>query len=95
MVPASSLPNGTNGLQYQIAYNQTSGRSTYYRYYYSTNETDFIIVTLNNLLRDTEYSIQVAVQYNYQPHCYTYSYGPLSDPVFFKTNETGEYPMMK
>ena len=93
MVPASSLPNGSRSDSYQVVYNQTSSGSTFYRYIYSYNETDSVIVTLTNLLRDTEYSIQVRARSNYYPFCYQSTSGSLSVPVFFTTNETGECPL--
>ena len=50
-------------------------------------------MTPTNLRRDTEYSVQLSVDYQYSTYprfCYSYITGPLSDKLIVRTNATGK-----
>lgn len=87
----SSLPSRAIGFRYQFFVNQTSSGSISYRYHYpSSNNNTRVVVTITNLLRDTEYSIQIRAQYYLRGICSSYISGQLSDLVVYRTNETGK-----
>ena len=88
--PSSVL---TSNIVYVIKYYETAEEEYYSTasYYNSSHsEGDQLSYTLTYLSRDTDYTVEVAMQVSYSVCLYSYIYGNYSDPVSFQTNATRE-----
>ena len=88
-VPAA--PVGVFRSYYAIRCESPEDYSRFYTYHHPfTNYTvgEELSYTLNNLKRDTEYSVRISMNIIDSACPYMYIYRNFSDPVFFRTNAT-------
>ena len=91
----TQLPRGVGTIRYRLnttVENGVTRSSNYYDYSPSRNR-GLITRTLRNLRRDTEYSVQLRVDYLYSSSpriCSSYIIGTLSDRLIVRTNATGK-----
>lgn len=81
-------------MRYRLSYAEVDddqqSRSNRYLFV-GSNQRQEIFMTLTNLRRDTEYSVQASVGFQYIfSLCFGYIEGPLSQAFTFRTNATSE-----
>ncbi|XP_064388769.1 uncharacterized protein LOC135336822 isoform X2 [Halichondria panicea] len=93
-VKRSQLPEGANTIRYRISYAESGVEDVFQRNSYFFPDSigerdDETIMVLTNLKRDTEYSLQMGVDFRYsRTICFSYIIGSLSQPLLFRTNAT-------
>ena len=91
-VSASQLPRGASTIRYRLSYTDDNGITRNSYYFPSRFNRDRVITrVLTNLRRDTEYSVQLGVDYRYSTRiCPFYIVGPLSNKLIVQTNATSK-----
>lgn len=97
-VKRSQLPEGANTIRYRISYAESGVEDVFQRNSYFFPDSigerdDETIMVLTNLKRDTEYSLQMGVDFRYSRTilCFSYIIGSLSQPLLFRTNATSKF----
>ncbi len=88
------MPSGASTVRYRLSYKPTGDDNAFLlnSYFFPRSISSIqedVIMFLTNLQRNTEYSVQVGVDFRYsRTICFSYVVGPLSTPFIFRTNET-------
>ena len=91
---APTAPDGGSNRRYTVRYESVaSGRTTTRTYHYhplpvNLTAGEEFSYTLNFLMRDTEYRVQIGMDIGYSQCYYYYISGNYSDPIPFQTNAT-------